>query len=196
MPGLGGHTSTAHPRVQAAHLSDMAICSSIAEPVLVFQFPDTDVLLESKRRQERGLGGLGCTRQGRGPLPRPWSPYAHVGLVVLPNLLDAHIVFGINEGLGSGICLGQCHDTCDVLEVVLVVHLDLWEWGGEQGPVRRGRQLGCLRANDTGEVSAQKFGGHPKALKHALILGLLVFTCTHRHQIGCLQLCEHTKPDF
>lgn len=31
--------------VRASHLSDMAICSSIAEPVLVFQFPDTDVLL-------------------------------------------------------------------------------------------------------------------------------------------------------
>lgn len=28
------------------HLSDMAICSSIAEPVFVFQFPEIDVLLQ------------------------------------------------------------------------------------------------------------------------------------------------------
>jgi hypothetical protein len=31
----------------------MAICSSIAEPVLVFQFPDTDVLLGMKRKRLR-----------------------------------------------------------------------------------------------------------------------------------------------
>ena len=71
------------------------------------------------------------------PLPLPRD--SHVGLVVLPNLLDAYIVFGINEGLGGGIRLGQCHDTRNVLEVMLVVHLDLWEWGGSQGPVRTGR---------------------------------------------------------
>ena len=28
------------------HRSDMAICSSIAEPVFVFQFPEIDVLLQ------------------------------------------------------------------------------------------------------------------------------------------------------
>ena len=78
-------------------------------------------------------------KAGQGdPLPRPWSFHSHGGLVVLPNLLDAYIVFGINEGLGGGIRLGQCHDTRDVLEVMLVVHLDLWEWGGSQGPVRMG----------------------------------------------------------
>ena len=78
-------------------------------------------------------------KAGQGdPLPRPWSFHSHVGLVVLPNLLDAYIVYGINEGLGGGIRLGQCHDTRDVLEVMLVVHLDLWEWGGSQGPVRMG----------------------------------------------------------
>lgn len=78
-------------------------------------------------------------KAGQGdPLPRPWFFHSHVGLVVLPNLLDAYIIFGINEGLGGGIRLGQCHDTRDVLEVMLVVHLDLWEWGGSQGPVRMG----------------------------------------------------------
>lgn len=118
----------------------MAICSSIAEPVLVFQFPETDVLLGDKRREERDLGGPGHTGQGRKPLPGPQSLYSHIGLVVLPNLLDAHIIFGINEGLGSGICLGQCHDTCDVLEVMLVVHLDLWEGDGDQGLGKVGQQ--------------------------------------------------------
>ena len=89
------------------------------------------------RREAQGAWAV----QGRagGPLPRPWSFHSHVGLVVLPNLLDAYIVFGINEGLGGGIRLGQCHDTRNVLEVMLVVHLDLWEWGGSQGPVRTGR---------------------------------------------------------
>lgn len=118
----------------------MAICSSIAEPVLVFQFPETDVLLGDKRREERDLGGPGHTGQGRKPLPGPQSLHSHIGLVVLPNLLDAHIIFGINEGLGSGICLGQCHDTCDVLEVMLVVHLDLWEGDGDQGLGKVGQQ--------------------------------------------------------
>lgn len=118
----------------------MAICSSIAEPVLVFQFPDTDVLLENKGRQAQG--GLGHTRPGRGPLRRPWSLHLHVGLVVLPNLLDTHIVFGINEGLGSGICLGQSHDTCDVLEVVLVVHLDLCGAGQGAGRGQDGAAMG------------------------------------------------------
>lgn len=31
-----------------AHLSDMATCSSIADPVFVFQFPEIDVLLPNK----------------------------------------------------------------------------------------------------------------------------------------------------
>lgn len=118
----------------------MAICSSIAEPVLVFQFPDTDVLLAGKRREDRDSRGPGPRRAGQGPLLGPRSLHSHVGLVVLPDLLDAHIIFGINEGLGSGVCLGQCHDTCDILEVMLVVHLDLWEWGGDQGLGRVAQQ--------------------------------------------------------
>lgn len=106
----------------------MAICSSIAEPVLVFQFPDTDVLLGDERGEI--LGDLNCIGQSRGLLPRLRFLHSHVGLVVLPNLLDAYVIFGVNEGLSSGIRLGQCHDTCDILEVMLVVHLDLWVgWG-------------------------------------------------------------------
>lgn len=62
--------------------------------------------------------------------PRPLCLHSHVGLVVLPNLLDAHVIFGINEGLSGGIRLGQCYYAGDVLEVVLVLHLDLWAgWG-------------------------------------------------------------------
>lgn len=94
---------------------------------------------EQKETGER-LRGPGLHKAGQGdPFPKPWSFHSHVGLVVLPNLLDAYIVFGINEGLGGGIRLGQCHDTRNVLEVVLVVHLDLWEWGGSQGLVRTRR---------------------------------------------------------
>lgn len=58
-------------------------------------------------------------------------------------------------------------------------------WGGSG-------QWGCLGANDTGEMSAQKSVDTPKALKHVLILGLLVFTCACRYLMGC----EYIQPEF
>lgn len=94
----------------------------------------------AKGERTETQGDLGHPGQGRGPLLRPRSPHSHVGLVVLPDLLDAHIILGVNEGLSSGVRLGQGHDTCDILEVMLVVHLDLWEWGGDQGLGRVAQQ--------------------------------------------------------
>ena len=91
---------------------------------MVFQFPDTDVLLGGQDERGQKLREAQVA-QGRGPLLRPRPLHSHIGFVVLPNFLDAHVIFGINEGLSSGICLGQCHDARDVLEVVLVVHFDL-----------------------------------------------------------------------
>lgn len=70
---------------------------------------------------------------GVGSPERPLSLHLHVGLVVLPNLLDTHIIFGINEGLSSGICLSQCHNTCNILEVMLIVYLDLWVFAWYEG---------------------------------------------------------------
>lgn len=67
------------------------------------------------------------------PHTRPLSLHSHVGLVVLPNLLDTHIVFSINEGLSGGICLSQCHNTGNILEVMLVVYLDLWVQAWDEG---------------------------------------------------------------
>lgn len=36
--------------IMHSYLSDMATCSSIEDPVLVFQFPEIDVLLWNKHR--------------------------------------------------------------------------------------------------------------------------------------------------
>lgn len=123
---------------------------------------------ETGERRET-QGDLNCTGQSRGPRPR--FLHSHVGLVVLPNLLDTHIIFGVNEGLSSGVRLGQGHDACDVLEVMLVFHLDLWVgWGS--GPWQDGAavgvpQGGCVHTSDIGELSTQKFSGHSEALMHA-----------------------------
>lgn len=37
-----------HQISESAHLSVIAICSNMAEPVLAFQFPEMDVLLQIK----------------------------------------------------------------------------------------------------------------------------------------------------
>lgn len=50
---------------------------------------------------------------------------SHVGFVIVPNLLDAHVVLGVDEGLRCGVGLREGHDTGDVLEVVLIVNFDL-----------------------------------------------------------------------
>lgn len=128
----------------------------------------------TRGEKRESQGGLGCTGHGRRPLPRSWSLHSHVGLVVLSNLLDTHIIFGINEGLSSSIGLGQCHNTCDILEVMLVVYLDLGKGRKGVSLVRMGQQWAVgvplgegLHANDTGELSTQKPGGHTKALKYA-----------------------------
>lgn len=125
---------------------------------------------ETGERRE-AQGDLNCTGQSRGP--RPLFLHSHVGLVVLPNLLDAHIILGVNEGLSSGIRLGQCYDAGDVLEVMLVFHLDLWAgWGS--GPWQDGAAVGVpqgggVHTSGTGELSTQKIRWTyiPRHLVHA-----------------------------
>lgn len=53
--------------------------------------------------------------------------HLHVSFVIVPNLLDADIVLGINEGLRCGVGLGQCHNAGNVLKIILIVHFDLWK---------------------------------------------------------------------
>lgn len=67
---------------------------------------------------------------------RTQSLDSHVSFVVLPNLLDTHIIFGIYEGLSSGIGLCQSHYTCNILEVMLIFYFDLWKWSKNQSSVR------------------------------------------------------------
>lgn len=52
-----------------------------------------------------------------------------------------------------------------------------------------------MHTSGTGELSTQKFGGHTQALDACIILGLLAFTCMHRHEVGWIALSEHTKND-
>lgn len=108
-------------------------------------------------REDRSSGEHGL-HEGRGPLRTAQPLHSHVSFVVLPDFLDTHVILGVNEGLGSGVRLGQCHDARDVLEVVLVVHFDLQEWGGDQDLIRTRRQWaagvpwgGGMHVNDTGE---------------------------------------------
>lgn len=50
---------------------------------------------------------------------------SHVSLVVVTNLLDANVILCVNERLGSGVGLGQRHNTGDILKVILIVHFHL-----------------------------------------------------------------------
>lgn len=51
----------------------------------------------------------------------------HVGLVVVSNLLDSDVILGLDIGLSGGIGPSQSHHADDVLEVLQVLHFDLWE---------------------------------------------------------------------
>lgn len=96
-----------------SHLSVMATCSSMAEPVLVFQLPEIDVLLQSRTQ---------CFTRRHVHLPtytaivQPFL-YVHVYFVVVVNLLDADVVLGVNQGLRGGVRLGESHHTGNVLEL-------------------------------------------------------------------------------
>lgn len=51
--------------------------------------------------------------------------YSHVGFIVVANLLDAHIVLCVDEGLRRGVRLRQGHDAGNVLKVILIVNFNL-----------------------------------------------------------------------
>lgn len=55
------------------------------------------------------------------------SKLLHVSLVVVADLLDADVILGLDKGLSGGIGPGQSQHTDDVLEVLLVFNLDLWD---------------------------------------------------------------------
>lgn len=102
-----------------AHLSVMATCSSMAEPVLDFQLPDMEVLLKRVKHT------FALRSQWIWVPLQNLSLRAHVGLVVGADLLDSDVVLGVHEGLGGGVGLGQSHHAGDVLELHVVVHLHL-----------------------------------------------------------------------
>lgn len=101
----------------------MATCSSIAEPVLVFQLPDIDVLLEGKSTQYNTDFCFLVSIKVQA-LQVHW--YIHVGFVVWADLLDPDVVLGVDERLCGGVRLGESHDAGYVLElgVILYLHLD------------------------------------------------------------------------
>lgn len=55
------------------------------------------------------------------------TKYLHVGLVIGTNFLDTDIIFGINEGLRSGIGFSEGDHTGNVLKIILVLHFHLQE---------------------------------------------------------------------
>lgn len=105
------------------YLSVMATCSSIAEPVFVFQLPDIDVLLDCvKDRNLKKLKLLFAYKVGVTVV----LSYIHVGFVVSANLLDSDVVLGVDERFCGGVSLGESHNTGYVLELTVIVHLHLY----------------------------------------------------------------------
>lgn len=51
--------------------------------------------------------------------------HSHVSFVVVANLLDTNVILCIDEGLRRGVSLGQCHNTGNILKIVLIVHFYL-----------------------------------------------------------------------
>lgn len=114
-----------HP-VRIAYLSDMATCSNMADPVLVFQLPDIDVLLSNNTT----AGMIQCFKMGSYDIDVE-NKYCgcnllHVGLVIVTDFLDSDVILGIDKRFRCGICLCQSHNTSNVLEIVLIVHFDLY----------------------------------------------------------------------
>lgn len=110
-----------HQRELSTYRSVMATCSSMAEPVLVFQLPDMDVLLMLKTHKVSRLwSSFGFDIQ--------WSmkkEYVHVSFVVGTNLLDSDVILGVDERFCGAVGLCESHDTGYVLELSVIVHLHL-----------------------------------------------------------------------
>lgn len=102
----------------------MATCSSIAEPVLVFQLPDIDVLLKCAKCIN--YNDFGFVSHSLINLKSHKCIYIHVGFVVVANLLDSDVVLGVNERFCGGVRLGKSHNTGYVLELTVIVHLHLY----------------------------------------------------------------------
>lgn len=51
--------------------------------------------------------------------------YSHVSFIIVANLLNAHIILGINEGLRSGVGLREGHNTGNILKIILIVNFNL-----------------------------------------------------------------------
>lgn len=100
----------------------MATCSSIDEPVFVFQFPEMDVRLLVK---DILRGNVTTANQLATVSVWGLHRHSHVSFVIVANLLDADVVLGVDERLRCGVSLGQCHNAGNVLKVILTVHFNL-----------------------------------------------------------------------
>lgn len=60
-----GWTGTIESSFESPHLSVIAICSSMAEPVLAFQFPEMDVLLETEGKKRHSDEQMSQTPEWR-----------------------------------------------------------------------------------------------------------------------------------
>lgn len=121
-----------------SYLSDMATCSSIEEPVLVFQFPEIEVRLFGENIFMWKSHNLGKW------LFQFRACNSHVGFVIVTDLLDAHVILGVDERLRRGVGLGQGHYAGNVLEVILAVHFNLRRDGGrnmQAGPDNRNNNM-------------------------------------------------------
>lgn len=99
----------------------MATCSNMADPVLVFQLPDIDVLLPNNQTDDLLHGHSQCD-----DIMEKLKKFLHVGLVVVTNLLDSNVILGIDKRLRCGIRFRQSHNTSNVLEIILIVHFYLY----------------------------------------------------------------------
>lgn len=50
---------------------------------------------------------------------------SHVSFIIVTNLLDADVILCINKRLRCGVRLGQCHNTGNILKIILIVHFHL-----------------------------------------------------------------------
>ncbi len=50
----------------------------------------------------------------------------HVGLVIVTDFLDSDVILGVNKRFRCGIRLCQSYNTSNVLEIILIVHFDLY----------------------------------------------------------------------
>lgn len=55
----------------------------------------------------------------------PESICSHVGFIVVSNLLDPDVIFGVYVGFSGSIGLGKGYHTGYILKIIMIVYFDL-----------------------------------------------------------------------